>query len=372
MPDRIYMCIDLKAFYASVECVERGIDPMKARLVVADPDRTEKTICLAVSPAMKKLGVRNRCRVFEIPPNIDYIMAKYIEYSVKVYSVYLKYVSSQDIHVYSIDEVFMDVTEYLSYRNQSPIDFARMIINDVRATVGITASCGIGTNMYLAKIAMDIIAKHSPENIGILDEKSYREKLWKHRPLTDFWRIGPATERRLARLGIQNMGDIAGADEETLYKNFGIDAELLIDHAWGRETVGMEDIKAYKPRSSSLSSGQVLSRGYKYEEGKPIVKEMAEGLALEMYEQGYSTNLISMSLNYSYSSGKAQDRGSIQLDIYTSSMKKLCESAVLLYDRIRDPNEELHKVNICYYNLSSDNSSQYMTCSASLPNRKNR
>lgn len=364
MADRVYMCIDLKSFYASVECVERGLDPMKTRLVVADPDRTEKTICLAITPAMKALGVKNRCRVFEIPPGIDYIMATprmalYIQYSVKVYSIYLKYVASKDIHVYSIDEVFMDVTDYLSYRNQTPREFAEMILKDVMDTVGITATCGIGTNLYLAKIAMDIIAKHAPGNIGILNEESYREKLWRHTPLTDFWRIGAGTVRRLSSIGIENMRDIALANEDTLYKHFGVDAELLIDHAWGRESVKMEDIKAYKPRSTSLSSGQVLSRGYAYEEGRIIVREMAEGLGLEMFEQGYSTNLITMSLDYSHASGREQSRGSMRIGCYTASIKKLSDSAAELYERIRDRDVPVHKVNICYCNLSTDDVQQY-------------
>ena len=364
MVDRVYMCIDLKSFYASVECVERGLDPMKTRLVVADPDRTEKTICLAITPAMKALGVKNRCRVFEIPPGIDYIMATprmalYIQYSVKVYSVYLKYAASKDIHVYSIDEVFMDVTDYLSYRNQTPQEFAEMILKDVMDTVGITATCGIGTNLYLAKIAMDIIAKHTPGNIGILNEESYREKLWRHTPLTDFWRIGTGTVRRLSSIGIENMRDIALANEDILYKHFGIDAELLIDHAWGRESVKMEDIKAYKPRSTSLSSGQVLPRGYAYEEGRIIVREMAEGLGLEMFEQGYSTNLITMSLGYSYASGREQSRGSMRIGGYTASIKKLADSVAELYERIRDRNVPVHKVNICYCNLSTDDVQQY-------------
>lgn len=364
MADRVYMCIDLKSFYASVECVERGLDPMKARLVVADPDRTDKTICLAISPAMKALGIKNRCRVFEIPPGVEYIMATprmslYIQYSVKVYSVYLKYVASKDIHVYSIDEVFMDVTDYLSYRHQTPREFAEMILGDIMDTVGITATCGIGTNLYLAKIAMDIIAKYEPGNIGILNEESYREQLWRHKPLTDFWRIGPGTVRRLSSLGIENMREIALANEDILYKHFGIDAELLIDHAWGRESVEMKDIKAYKPRSTSLSSGQVLSRGYAYEEGRLIVREMAEGLGLEMFEQGYSTNLITMSLDYSNSSGREQSRGSIPLGGYTASIKKLADSAVMLYERIRDKNVPIHKVNIGYCNLSTDDVQQY-------------
>ncbi len=364
MSDKVYMCIDLKSFYASVECVERNLDPLKARLVVADPDRTEATICLAVTPAMKKIGVKNRCRVYEIPPGIDYVtavprMAKYIEYSARIYSIYLKYLAPEDIHIYSIDEVFMDASEYLSYRGQTPVEFAKMIMQDVMDTVGITATCGIGSNLYLAKIAMDIIAKHSPDNIGILTEQTYRQRLWKHRPLTDFWRIGPATERRLERLGIQTMGEIAAANEDVLYKAFGIDAELMIDHAWGREPVSIADIKSYRPRSTSLSSGQVLSRGYEYDEGRVIVREMAENLGFEMFKQGYTTNRICMSLGYSFSSDKAFDRGSISLDNFTASVKTLSDCASELYDRIRDRAEPMHKVNISYNNLNTGTESQY-------------
>ena len=271
--ERTYLCIDLKSFYASVECVERGLDPMKAKLVVADPSRTEKTICLAVTPALKALGVKNRCRVFQIPKGIDYItapprMALYLDYSARIYSIYLKYAAPEDIHVYSIDEVFMDVTDYLPARKMDARQFAVTIMADIKNTLGITATCGIGSNLYLAKVALDIISKHASDFIGILSEDSYRETLWNHRPMTDFWRIGEGTVRRLERLGIQTMGEVAHADERVLYKTFGIDAELLIDHAWGRESTTMADIKNYVPETHSLSSGQVLSCGYGYEKGK--------------------------------------------------------------------------------------------------------
>ena len=247
--DRQYLCIDLKSFYASVECVERGLDPMTTRLVVADPERSDKTICLAVSPAMKALGVRNRCRVFEIPPDIDYIMATprmalYVERSADIYGVYLTYLAPEDIHVYSIDEVFMDVTDYLSLYGCTARELGERIRADVLARTGIPASCGIGPNLYLAKIALDITAKHSPDFFGELDEESYKATLWNHRPLTDFWRIGEGIQRRLALMGIHTMGELAMAPEEPLYKEFGIDAEILIDHAWGIEPVRMEHIKA--------------------------------------------------------------------------------------------------------------------------------
>ena len=235
--DRVYLCIDLKSFYASVECVERGLDPMTTNLVVADPERTDKTICLAVTPAMKALGVPNRCRVFEIPKNIDYIMAPprmrlYIDYSAEIYAVYLQFLSKDDIYPYSIDEMFMDVTDYLSMYGMDAVTLGKTMMQAVYDKTGIASSCGVGTNLYLTKIALDITAKHSPDRVGYLDEALYRQTLWEHTPLTDFWRIGKGTERRLARLGIFNMREIAQSDEDVLYREFGIDAELLIDHAW--------------------------------------------------------------------------------------------------------------------------------------------
>ena len=301
--DRQYLCIDLKSFYASVECVERGLDPMTTRLVVADPERSDKTICLAVSPAMKALGVRNRCRVFEIPPNIDYIMstprmALYVERSADIYGVYLTYLAPEDIHVYSIDEVFMDVTDYLSLYGCTARELGERIRADVLARTGIPASCGIGPNLYLAKIALDITAKHSPDFFGELDEESYKATLWNHRPLTDFWRIGEGIQRRLALMGIHTMGELAMAPEEPLYKEFGIDAEILIDHAWGIEPVRMEHIKAYRSESHSLSSGQVLMRDYNYSDALTVAKEMADGVALDLVRQGKLASSISIWVGY--------------------------------------------------------------------------
>ncbi|MDO5106743.1 MAG: Y-family DNA polymerase [Coriobacteriaceae bacterium] len=301
--DRQYLCIDLKSFYASVECVERGLDPMTTRLVVADPERSDKTICLAVSPAMKALGVRNRCRVFEIPPDIDYIMATprmalYVERSADIYGVYLTYLAPEDIHVYSIDEVFMDVTDYLSLYGCTARELGERIRADVLARTGIPASCGIGPNLYLAKIALDITAKHSPNFFGELDEESYKATLWNHRPLTDFWRIGEGIQRRLALMGIHTMGELAMAPEEPLYKEFGIDAEILIDHAWGIEPVRMEHIKAYRSESHSLSSGQVLMRDYNYADALTVAKEMADGVALDLVRQGKLAASISIWVGY--------------------------------------------------------------------------
>ncbi len=361
---RIYMCIDLKSFYASVECVERGLDPMKAKLIVADPSRTEKTICLAVTPALKAMGVKNRCRVFEIPKGIEYIMAQprmalYINYSARIYAIYLRYVSAEDIHVYSIDEVFMDVTDYLPSRKMDAKQFALTIMGDIKKELGITATCGIGTNLYLAKIALDIISKHSDDYIGILTEDSYRERLWDHRPMTDFWRVGSGTVRRLERLGIQTMREVAHANEKVLYKTFGIDAELLIDHAWGRESTTIADIKNFKPQTNSISSGQVLSCAYGYEKGKIIVREMAEALALDLFDKGLVTSSITLSLGYSYSSGKPPVNGSISTQAPTCSVKTICGCTELLYDRIMNRNEPIYRLSLCFNNVKQEQFSQY-------------
>ena len=276
-----YLCIDLKTFYASVECVERGLDPFNTNLVVADPDRGKGTICLAVSPKMKMLGVKNRCRVFEIPPNIKYIMAtprmkKYIEYSANIYGIYLKYFSKDDIHVYSIDEAFIDVTNYLRLYKVDAIDLAKMVIKDIFKTYGITATAGIGTNMYLAKIALDITAKHSSTNIGFLDEEKYKKELWHHRPLSDFWQIGKGIERRLNKMRIFDMYDIAHTDQKRLYKEFGVNAEYLIDHSFGRETCTIADIKKYKPKTNSITNSQVLFEDYSFDKARLVLKEMVE------------------------------------------------------------------------------------------------
>ena len=287
MEDKCYICIDLKSFYASVECVERGLDPMTTELVVADPERGDKTICLAVSPSLKKKGVKNRCRVFEIPSHIHYIkapprMQKYIDYAASIYGIYLRYFSFEDVYVYSIDEAFLDVTGYLARYKKTPKEMAVFLMDRITDEVGVRATAGIGTNLYLCKIALDINAKHATDFIGVLDEESYREKLWDHKPLSDFWRIGRGIEARLARFGIFTMRQIAHAPEDLLYKEFGIDAELLIDHAWGRESVTMRDIQAYKPKNNSICSGQVLFKDYPFDEALVVVKEMGDDIALQL------------------------------------------------------------------------------------------
>jgi len=354
--DRAYLCIDLKSFYASVECVERGLNPMTAKLVVADPERTEKTICLAVTPAMKALGVSSRCRVFEIPKNIDYIMAPprmglYLEYSAKVYGIYLKYFHESDIHVYSVDEAFMDATAYKRIYGDDIKALAVRIMDDILESTGITATCGIGTNLYLAKIALDITAKHVEDHIGILDEATYTRELWNHKPITDFWRIGHGTQKRLERQGIFTMGQIAHADEDMLYRVFGIDAELLIDHAWGRETVTMEDIKSYVPKSQSISSGQVLSCDYTYEKARLIVHEMTELLCLEMIDKRLVTDSISLYVGYSNRLDSPPARGSVTLPFYTASGKLVQEYMDQLYQRVVSKENLIKRVNISFNRL---------------------
>lgn len=364
MQNRTYVCIDLKSFYASVECRERGLDPMTTNLVVADPERSEKTICLAVSPSMKALGIPGRCRVFQIPKNIEYMMAPprmqlYIEYSAEIYAVYLKYISKEDIHVYSIDEVFMDVTDYLPMYQMSAKELSMKIMQDVFDTTGITATAGIGTNLYLAKIALDITAKHVKDNIGILDEETYLKTLWNHKPLTDFWRIGAGIANRLERMGIYTMEQVAAADKTMLYNLFGIDAELLIDHAWGRETTTMADIKAYKPKTNSISSGQVLGCDYSYEEGKLVVKEMADLLSLELVDKGLVTDSITLHVGYTNRVEKKSAHGTTTMTVTTSSAKKIIEYTLKLYEQIVDHYTPVHKINLTFNNVVDEMYQQY-------------
>lgn len=354
MEKRQYLCIDLKSFYASVECVERGLDPMTAKLVVADPERSEKTICLAVSPAMKALGVKNRCRVFEIPKNIDYIMApprmqKYIDYAAYIYGVYLKYISKDDIFVYSIDEVFMDVTCYLDTYRCTAKELAQMLMDRVLDEVGVRAACGIGTNLYLAKIALDITAKRSPDFIGVLDEETYCKTLWDHKPLTDFWRIGKGIAEHLAKYGIMTMRQIANTDEDFLYREFGIDAELLIDHAWGREPVTIADIKAYKPKSNSISTGQVLMRDYTFEEGALIVKEMTELLCLDLVEKELLADSMGVYVGYSNALKAPSAKGAVSLIRETDADSVLIREAVKIYEKVVDKDKPVRRINISFH-----------------------
>ena len=387
-----YIAIDLKSFYASVECVERGLDPLTTNLVVADESRTEKTICLAVSPSLKKYGIPGRARLFEVvqkvkqvnrsrktgEPELSYIaapprMALYVEYSTRIYDIYLKYVAPEDIHVYSIDEVFMDVTHYLKTYGMTAYQLAQTIILDVQDHIGITATAGIGTNLYLCKIAMDIVAKHidADENgvrIAQLDEKSYRKLLWDYRPITDFWRVGPGYAKKLAENGMYTMGDVARCsigketdyyNEDLLYKLFGVNAELLIDHAWGWEPCTMAAIKAYKPRSSSLGSGQVLQCPYVFDQARLVVREMTDMLVLDLVEKRLMTDQLVLTVGYdidnltnpeiakAYRGAVTTDRygrkmpkhahGTVNLKGASSSSKVILEAVMDLFDRIVNP-----------------------------------
>ena len=362
--NKIYLCIDLKSFYASVECVERGWDPLTARLVVADPERSEKTICLAVSPALKQMGVPNRCRVFQIPKEIPYKMAPprmqlYIDYAAEIYGVYLKYIAKEDIQVYSIDEAFLYVTDYLHLYQMTAVELGRKIMQDILDTTKIPAACGVGTNLYLAKVALDIMAKHETDRIAYLDEARYREKLWKHKPLTDFWRVGRGTVERLSNMGICTMEEIAHARESLLYKAFGIDAELLIDHAWGREPVTIADIKAYRPKNTSFSSGQVLPRDYEYEEGVLVVKEMADLLCLDLVDQCLVTSHISLVIGYSNQKCFEPAKGSTTLRSATSSNRRLLSYVEQLYRRIVRPGAYIRRITLTYTGVMTEDYQQF-------------
>lgn len=363
----VIICIDPKSFYASVECVERGLDPFKTNLVVADPTRSKSTICLAITPAMKALGIRNRCRIHEIPENIEYITAMprmqlYIDYSAKIYGIYLRYVSKEDIHVYSVDECFIDVTNYLSLYHLSAREMAVELMKAVMDETGITATAGVGTNLYLAKIAMDIVAKHVDDHIGILDEFSYREQLWEHTPLSDFWRIGSRTERKLAGYGIHTMGDIAMASltsEDWLYKMFGIDAELLIDHAWGYETCRMRDIKNYHSEEHSLSNGQVLMRNYTFEEAGVIVREMTDNLVLDLFEKGMVTNSVTLWIAYDHRYEHEASKGTVKLSKPTNSSSEIIEAVVELYQKIADRHTGIRRLDVCANRIAPESYIQY-------------
>lgn len=306
--ERTYLCIDLKTFYASVECIDRGLDPFLTKLVVADPTRGDTTICLAISPAMKALGVRNRCRIFEIPRGIEYIkamprMRRYMEVSARIYGVYLRYVSPDDIHPYSIDECFIDATPYLKLYDIDTRSFAEKLMSEVRRDTGVCATAGIGPNLFLAKVALDITAKHVADNIGALDEESFRAQIWPHRPITDIWGIGPGIAARLAKHHVYDLMGVAALDEQILYREFGVNAEYLIDHAFGREPTTIAEIQAYRPAASSYVNGQVLPCNYTFEEAHTVLKEMIDASVLELVERGQVTNHISLSVGYAAGAG---------------------------------------------------------------------
>ena len=413
-----YIAIDLKSFYASVECVERGLDPLRTNLLVADPERTEKTICLAVSPSLKGFGVPSRPRLFEAiaslkvanekrrrisptgrlsgssyslteleeNPNlaIGYItatprMAHYIEYSRRIYSIYLRYVAPEDIHVYSVDEVFIYASPYMKLFKMSAYELARTLIRDVLRETGITATAGIGDNMYLCKVAMDIVAKRTkPDRDGVriaeLTEQSYREKLWDHKPLTDFWRVGHGYAKKLEAHGLYTMGDVARCsigspsevyNEDLLYRLFGVNAELLIDHAWGYESCAISDVKAYKPRSKSMSTGQVLQCPYEYAKARIVIREMADALVLELVEKRLVTEGVSLYVGYDSENLKNRDLykgergrdyygrevpkhtgGTVRFDRRTSSTKEIVGAVMRICDSVIDPSLTVRRINV--------------------------
>ncbi len=353
--NNIYFCIDLKTFFASVECIERGLDPFKANLVVADPSRGNGGICLAVSPAMRNLGVKNRCRIFEIPKNINYItalprMKKYIEYSANVYGIYLKFISKDDIHQYSIDEAFLDVTKYLKLYNLTKEELANKILKTIYDELGLTATCGIGTNLYLAKIALDITAKHISSNIAYLDEEIYKKTLWHHKPLTDFWQVGKGINARLNKMGLFDMYDVAHFDEKRLYDEFGINAEILIDHSKGIEPVTIKEIKKYKSLSNSISQGQILFNDYNFEDTRLVLKEMTDILSLELIDKHLVTNNISLSVGYSKEVHKPTG-GSVTM-IQTTNVYSILVNYVLeLFDETTIKGLPIRKVNLSFNNV---------------------
>ncbi len=341
MADKAYIIIDMKSFYASCECVARGLPAMTTDLVVADPERGRGTICLAVSPSLKAKGVRNRCRVHEIPACFKYIVAPprmqmYIDYAAEIYGIFLDYFCKDDIFVYSIDESFIDVTPYLVLYKKPPREIAIFMLKEIDKRLGLPASCGIGTNLYLAKIALDITAKHTPNRIGELTEQTFKETLWHHRPLTDFWRIGPGTQRTLHNMGIFDMAGVAACPFPKLRKKFGIDACILYDHAYGREPTTIAEIKAYKPKTKSVSNGQVLLRDYSFKEALTILREMADELALELVAREVITESVTMYIGYSMRPGVVipASGGTIRFPEPTSSSSAITKALVALYHEV--------------------------------------
>lgn len=361
--NKIYLCIDLKSFYASVECVERGLDPFEVNLVVADPDRGGGAITLAATPAIKKLGVPSRGRIYEIPQGIEYIIARprmrlYMTVSAKIYSIFLKHIASEDIHVYSIDEAFLDITSYLELYKMTPKQLAKRILDDIYDETGITATVGIGTNLFLTKVALDITAKHTPDNMGYLDEELFRQQLWHHAPLTDFWMIGPGTVNHLARLGITDLYGITQFPEYILYREFGINAEILIDHAWGKETVEIKDIKAYQPKANSISNSQILFEDYNYKDAFLILKEMVDSNVLTLTEKHLVSDHISLFIGYSKDKRKPS-RGSTKITNRTNSYRILMEEFQLLYQKIVDPNYPIRHIGVSFGNVRDEIYEQY-------------
>ena len=360
---RTYLCIDMKTFYASVECAERGLNPFETDLVVADPSRGEGAICLAISPKMKKRGIHNRCRLFEIPKSIDYItavprMKLYIDYSADIYSIYLKYFDPRDIHVYSIDEAFIDVSAYLKVYRMTGRELALKLMDEIAETLHIPATAGIGTNLFLAKIALDITAKHAPDHIGWLDEETFRQTLWDHKPISDFWQIASGTEKRLWQYGIYTMRGIAEAPTELMYKLFGVNAELLIDHAWGRESCLMEDIKSYVPGSRSVSFSQILPRDYSFDEARIVMQEMVLHGSHELLKRKLITGKIWIGIFYS-KGAREVSKASVKLTSATAANSLLWSAAGELFDSIADRAVPIRRLAIDFPDVCSEDCGGY-------------
>lgn len=358
MKPETYLCIDLKSFYASVECVERGLDPFKTNLVVSDPSRGNGAICLAITPAMKALGIKNRCRIFEIPKNVEYIVAKprmhrYMEVSAEIYSIYLQYISPEDIHVYSIDECFIDATQYLPLYNKTPKELAIMLTDAVFQKTGICATAGIGTNLFLAKVALDITAKHVPDHIGMLDENEFKRTIWKHKPITDIWNIGRGTAKRLEKYGIYDLKGVTEFPEELLYKEFGINAEYLIDHANGKESCTIKEIQNYQAKSCSISNSQILFEDYSYEDAFTVIKEMVDMQVLELIEKHMVSDSISLYVGYSKDIAKATG-GTRKIGEFTDSYKKILSHFESLYRETTNKDFPIRKLSVGLNNLQDE------------------
>ena len=350
MKEKRYVCIDLKSFFASCECVERGLDPFKVNLVVADPERSENTVCLAITPAMKALGIKNRCRVGDIPQTVEYIIAKprmklYMAKSAEIYSVYLRYISPEDIHIYSIDECFIDVTDYMKLYKKTEFEIAKLLTDEVYKKTGIRATVGIGTNLFLAKVALDVTAKKSPDFTGYLDEEKFKKTMWHHTPITDVWNIGHGTAERLLKYGIHDLYGVAHFDEKVLYKEFGINAELLIDHANGIEPCTIADIKKYRTHSTSLSTSQILFKNYDFSAAFLIVKEMLDGLTLELIDHEFVTDSVSLYVGYANKSVKTTG-GTVKINEFTDSYKKLLTHFKKLYCDTTYKDKPIRKITI--------------------------
>ncbi len=358
MEDRTVCCIDMKSFFASVECVQRGLDPLTTNLVVADPSRGNGAICLAITPAMKALGIHNRCRIYEIPNHVSYItalprMKLYMEVSANIYSIYLKYISPNDIHVYSVDECFLDVTSYLKPYHKTAKEMVQMLTDAVFRETGITATAGIGTNLFLAKVALDITAKHVDDHIGYLDEASFKATIWHHQPITDIWGIGRGIAKRLEKYGAYDLYEVTQIPEKILYREFGINAEYLIDHAQGIEPCTIKEIHDYKAKSSSLSNGQILFEDYKFEDALMVMKEMVDQLVLDLVERHLVIDSIGLSIGYGDDSVKATG-GSRKLGEHTNSYKKIVPHFEEIYLKTTKKDTPIRRLNIGLNNLMDD------------------